>query len=147
MEVMLFMAGVTQAVSFLQCYKDNPTFINVITFAVKRLIKIEFFYCFNLILIVFLFRSLGYGPSWHFFDNIMSKCDDNIWNNILFINNLASDVNSKDDMCLHWTWYLSIYVQLSILTPFVIYLMKKIMVVCYPLLIILALICGGAIGL
>lgn len=113
----------------------------------RRVIGIAYFYYINLILIVYLFRSLGTGPTWHFFDKIMSKCDESIWKNLLFINNLSQDLSSKDDICLYWTWYLSLYVQLSVLTPFVIYLMKKIMVVCYPLLIILALICGGVIGL
>jgi peptidoglycan/LPS O-acetylase OafA/YrhL len=134
-------------VSFLQNFKDNPTFINAIIFAMRRVIGIAYFYYINLILIVYLFRSLGTGPTWHFFDKIMSKCDESIWKNLLFINNLSQDLISKDDICLYWTWYLSLYVQLSVLTPFVIYLMKKIMVVCYPLLIILALICGGVIGL
>ena len=112
----------------------------------KRVAKVEFFYAINLSIIVYYFRTLGDGPTWYFFDKLMAPCDQGIWQNILFVSNFVNNFGAKDEMCLPWTWFLSVYVQLSIICPFVVYLMTLIIVVCYPLIVIVGLIAAGTTG-
>lgn len=124
-----------------------PTFLNVITHSLKRLAKLEFFYAINLSAIVYIFRDFGDGPTWYFFDKLMGPCDKGIWQNLAFVSNLVNNFGSKADMCLPWTWFLAVYIQLSLLTPLLVYLMTLIFFLAYPMIIILGLIAVAASGI
>jgi hypothetical protein len=146
-EVLFFLAGFAQAISFLQSCNSSPSFFNVITHTLKRIIKLEFFYAINLLVIVYVFRSLGDGPTWYFFDKLMAPCDKGIWSNLLFVNNFVNNFGSKEDMCLPWTWFLAVYTQLSLITPLLVYLMTRIMMICYPAIILLGLVSLAITGI
>jgi peptidoglycan/LPS O-acetylase OafA/YrhL len=72
----------------------------------------------------------------------MSKCDQSWINNVLFINNF-DDINT----CFPWTWFLAVYIQLSLLAPLIIYLLRKYIFICYPLIIICGFVCATVVGL
>lgn len=88
-EIFFFLAGMSQAVSLLQQTHDNPSFYHVVAFTFKRVLKIWFFYSLNILLMVYMFRHLGRGPLWHFWDKIMENCDHSLLPNILFHMNLT----------------------------------------------------------
>lgn len=142
-ETMFSLAGFTQAISFLQGSNSKPTFWNVIHYTVRRVLKIEVFYAINLMFLVYYFRELGSGPTWHFFNKLLKPCDENLWPNLLFINNFTNNFGRREDMCMPWTWFISVYIQLSLITPFIVYCLSKNLMVFYPFVILISIVCGG----
>ena len=104
----------------------------------RRIIKVLYFYGLNLVLIVYLLRNLGRGPIWHLWDKVMSSA---ALYDLLFINNLTQHE------CLPWLWFFGVYIQLSILAPLAIYVMKKNAFISYPLIVILSIVSATVVGL
>ena len=100
-------------------------------------------YYLTLLFQVYIFRLLGEGPIWNFWDKLLAPCDNYFWTNLLFINNLYPNLGTKNDMCMPWTWFFAIYMQLTFLTPFVIYFLYKFPMMFIP--IHAAVLCGGTI--
>jgi hypothetical protein len=90
-ETLLFLSGFMQAISFLQSSSGKPTFKFIFSFLLKRLLKVEVTYGFNLVFIVYLFRDLGFGgPTWYLLDELMSPCEESLLSNLLFVNNFSA---------------------------------------------------------
>ena len=125
----------------IPCFLDIPRFLFI------RLLKIVPFYYMGLLIMVYIYRMLGYGPTWSFYDKVMEPCEDHLWTNLLFINNLYPGFGNKERMCLPWTWYMAVYMQLSLLTPFIIYFSFRFPMVFKPIHLILCLCAFVAQGL
>ena len=105
-------------------------------------------YTFLIVYIVFVQKHFGSGPFWHLMDKyFLEKCTSgNQWlQNVFFVNNLMYDTGfdqyvedryrqnlrtlagsqqsvERDGACLPWTWFMAVYMQLSIALPFCLYL-------------------------
>lgn len=66
-------------------------------------------------LFIFGLPMLGGGPMWSNFRTVTEPCKSNWWTNILWVNNLYPA--NFDEKCLPWTFYMPVYMQLSLALP------------------------------
>jgi peptidoglycan/LPS O-acetylase OafA/YrhL len=65
-----------------------------------------------------LFPLFGNGPLWVALQDYQTGCQQYWWTNLLYINTyVPSKMDSAASGCLGWTWYLSLDMQLFLLTP------------------------------
>lgn len=106
------------------------------------------YYYFVLLAIIYVARFFGYGPTWSLFDTVLAPCETHGWTNFLFINNFyPNDYTSREATCLPWTWFIAVYMQLSIVLPFLLYLICHFPVIFTTIHIILCLSSLAAQGL
>ena len=125
-EIFLFCAGFLQTISFIQKYSTKPKFIDPFKFVLIRIIKIVPFYYFMILYVTYGIRFMGSGPTWNLFDYVLAPCEDHWWSNVMFINNFYPNFGAEESMCLPWTWFMAIYMQLSVVLPFVLYLVLHV---------------------
>lgn len=87
---------------------------------------------------------VGSGPIWNNFATLTAPCTNVWWTNVLWVNNLYP--REFDDKCLPWTWFIPVYVQLSLLLPFILAIYKipenkVISGIIYSIIGIVALFC------
>eukprot|EP00347_Sterkiella_histriomuscorum_P012160 403369665 len=119
-EIGFFLSGLLQAVSFLTYTKSDPCLKKIILYQIKRLFKVIPFYYTTIFLITYGISLYNRGPHQHFFDKLLLPCKTPITllANLLFFNNFYPNMGSSEDICLPWTWFVSTYIQLSLLTPY-----------------------------
>lgn len=106
-----------------------------------RIIKIVPFYCLMILYITYGVRFSGSGPNWNLYDYVLAPCEDHWWSNILFINNFYPNFGAQESMCLPWTWFIAIYMQLSLLLPFVLYIILRSPILATSIHVILCICC------
>jgi hypothetical protein len=98
---------------------EKMTIHDALMFIVKRIVKLI---PFNLFIIGFgtcLAPYMGGGPYWDLYEKAMTGCNNGYWwTNLVYIHNFYP--SQFDEKCMGWTWFISCYVQLSIILPFLI---------------------------
>nr|XP_019558485.2 O-acyltransferase like protein-like [Aedes albopictus] len=88
----------------------------------RRLVRILPAYGFFIFAVVAFAEYFGEGPLFHYYvQPMIDACTNNWWSALLFVQNYVH----PDRMCLPHTWYLSVDMQLYLVSPLFIYLLWK----------------------
>ncbi|KAK9692757.1 Acyltransferase family [Popillia japonica] len=106
-------SGISVAYLFLQSREKGESF-SLFHYYAHKMIKVMP----TLLLIVLIYASLlvylGNGPFWPIIYNLFQRdCENNWWSTILFVANYVHPTNH----CLTQGWYLSVDIQLFLLSP------------------------------
>ncbi|XP_065079877.1 O-acyltransferase like protein-like [Ochlerotatus camptorhynchus] len=89
---------------------------------IHRILRIVPAYGFLIFSVVAFAEYFGEGPLFrHYVQPLVDACSDNWWSAMLFVQNYVN----PDRMCLPHTWYLSVDMQLYLISPLIIYLLWK----------------------
>ncbi|KAI3661316.1 hypothetical protein MP638_005753 [Amoeboaphelidium occidentale] len=89
---------------------------NYIDYVFSFLFRVTPLYAITLFTWFFLFPLMGNGPVWFKqVDSVESTCSRFWWTNLLYINNFYP--TETKDVCVPWSWFMSINFQLYLLLP------------------------------
>ncbi|XP_068191349.1 O-acyltransferase like protein [Antennarius striatus] len=86
----------------------------------KRIKRIQPLHLFIMCLTIGLTSLVQWGPYWFPFINTLMDCNTYWWANLLLISNLLQ----VHEICIPWTWYLSLDFQCYTTTPLLVYLYR-----------------------
>ncbi|XP_028274323.1 O-acyltransferase like protein [Parambassis ranga] len=92
----------------------------VANYLFKRIKRIQPLHLFVMCLTIGLMSVVQWGPYWFPFVDTMMDCKTYWWANLLLISNLLP----IHEICIPWTWYLSLDFQCYATTPLLVYLYK-----------------------
>ncbi|PNF21712.1 hypothetical protein B7P43_G10359 [Cryptotermes secundus] len=116
------LSGLLLGYIFLKQMKHKTSGFNIPMFYVHRYIRLTPAYAIVILISATLYRYVGSGPLLPVIANQMAEgCQSNWWTNILYINNYF-DMNRT---CVPQSWYLSVDMQLFLLSPIVLYPLWK----------------------
>lgn len=114
----LLLGGFLVSYSLLNEFEENKTFLHVLYKIFRRILRIFPAYAAMILFTVSIAHHMGNGPFYKpFMSSISENCEKNWWAALLFIQNYYNPMQ----LCLGHTWYLSVDMQLFILSPFLIY--------------------------
>lgn len=112
----LMMAGLVTMYTFLKAM-DKGTKFNIFLYYLHRYLRLTPAVAILIPIHAFLVPYMGSGPFWGGIDTGYSEaCREYWWSSLLYIQNF---VNSNAQNCMPQTWYLSVDMQLFLLSPFV----------------------------
>ncbi|XP_061603694.1 O-acyltransferase like protein isoform X2 [Phyllopteryx taeniolatus] len=119
-DTFLLLGGLLSARSLLgsiQSAEDKLSPGLVVAYLFRRFKRIQPLHIFVMCLTVGLISLVHWGPYWFpFIDNLMD-CKTYWWGNLLLISNLLP----VHEICVPWTWYLSLDFQCYATTPLLVY--------------------------
>ncbi|XP_061783326.1 O-acyltransferase like protein isoform X1 [Nerophis lumbriciformis] len=119
-DTFLLLGGLLSARSLLnsiQRAEDKLSPGLVLGYLFRRLKRIQPLHLFIMCLTIGLISVVHWGPYWFpFIDNVMD-CKTYWWGNLLLISNLLP----VHEICVPWTWYLSLDFQCYATTPLLVY--------------------------
>ncbi|XP_049594831.1 O-acyltransferase like protein isoform X1 [Syngnathus scovelli] len=122
-DTFLLLGGLLSARSLLgsiQRAEDKLSFGLVMVYLIRRFKRIQPLHIFVMCFTVGLISLVHWGPYWFpFIDNLMD-CKTYWWGNLLLISNLLP----VHEICVPWTWYLSLDFQCYATTPILVYLYR-----------------------
>jgi peptidoglycan/LPS O-acetylase OafA/YrhL len=62
------------------------------------------------------------SPFWFQWIGLLKPCQDNIWTNVLFVNNFIPFDTPTTNTCFYHSWYLAVDMQLFLLAPLLVFL-------------------------
>ncbi|XP_035857802.1 O-acyltransferase like protein-like [Sander lucioperca] len=92
----------------------------VVNYLFTRMKRVQPLHLFIVCLSIGLVSLVQWGPYWFKGIDIMMDCKTNWWTNLLLINNFFP----VEEICLPWTWYLSLDFQCYATTPLLVYLYR-----------------------
>ncbi|XP_074547071.1 O-acyltransferase like protein [Halichoeres trimaculatus] len=92
----------------------------VACYLIKRIKRIQPLHLFIMCLTIGLISLVHWGPYWFPFIDTLMDCKTYWWANLLLISNLLP----VHEICIPWTWYLSLDFQCYATTPLLVYLYK-----------------------
>ncbi|XP_070535253.1 nose resistant to fluoxetine protein 6-like [Ptychodera flava] len=102
----------------------GPRKHNWLLFYFHRFWRLTPAYAFVLMMYTTLTLHMGNGVHWSYWFGLQESCQKTWWANMLYIHNLYPFPGSTSE-CMGWTWYLSVDMQLFILSPIFIILLYK----------------------
>ncbi|XP_037547925.1 O-acyltransferase like protein [Nematolebias whitei] len=116
----LLLGGLLSARSLLKSIdkaEDKLTLGLVANYLFKRIKRIQPLHLFTMCLTISLISLLQWGPYWFPSMASMMDCKTYWWANLLLISNLLP----VHEICVPWTWYLSLDFQCYATTPLLVY--------------------------
>ncbi|KAJ8676409.1 hypothetical protein QAD02_012196 [Eretmocerus hayati] len=99
----------------------NASF-NIFLLFLNRYLRLTPAYAIMIGFYATLFDKLGSGPRWNIWvHSSKMSCRENWWTNILYINNYVN----VDNVCMSQSWYLSVDMQLLLISPIFLYPLLK----------------------
>ncbi|XP_059214378.1 O-acyltransferase like protein [Centropristis striata] len=92
----------------------------VANYLFRRIRRIQPLHLFIMCLTIGLISLVQWGPYWFPFIDTMMDCKTYWWANLLLISNLLP----VHEICIPWTWYLSLDFQCYVTTPLLVYLYR-----------------------
>ena len=125
---LFFLTGFTQGFSWLQTDSEKQfTIGNILSFYFKRIVRFWPFVFISFLLAIFIIPHKGNGPNWsNYSTQVIDGCDKYWWTTFAYANNILPVNSTYDEKCLPWTWFIPVYVQLSLLLPFLMLIMSKL---------------------
>ncbi|GJQ77358.1 hypothetical protein Trydic_g20767 [Trypoxylus dichotomus] len=141
-DTFLFLTGLLMAMSFLKVYNKPKTKFNIIIYYIHRYLRLTPALAVVYFLHVSVFLHFGDGPLWKYVTERTRENCLNRWASFFFYYQNYLDYNN---MCLLHTWYLSMDMQIFILSPLVLIPLtrrrKLMMRAGLPILILLSMAC------
>ncbi|KAK7896535.1 hypothetical protein WMY93_021860 [Mugilogobius chulae] len=122
-DTFLLLGGLLSARSLLSAIQraEDTLSINVVThYLFSRLRRIQPLHIFITCFTIGLMSVVHWGPYWFPFVNTIMNCKSYWWANILLVSNLLPD----HEICVPWTWYLSLDFQCYATTPLLVFLYR-----------------------
>ncbi|XP_018517863.2 O-acyltransferase like protein [Lates calcarifer] len=119
-DTFLLLGGLLSARSLLSSIsrsEDKLSLCLVVSYLFKRIKRIQPLNMFIMCLTMGLIPLIQWGPYWFSVSDIEMNCKTYWWANVLLINNVLY----VDDICIPWSWYLSLDFQCYATTPLLIY--------------------------
>ncbi|XP_061589247.1 O-acyltransferase like protein [Cololabis saira] len=119
-DTFLLLGGLLSARSLLSSInkaEDKLSASLVANYLFKRLKRIQPLHLFTMCLTISLISLVQWGPYWFPFIDTMMDCKTYWWANLLLISNLLP----VHEICIPWTWYLSLDFQCYTTTPVLVY--------------------------
>ncbi|XP_024859905.2 O-acyltransferase like protein [Kryptolebias marmoratus] len=119
-DTFLLLGGLLSARSLLKSIdkaEDKLTLSLVTDYLFRRIKRIQPLHLFIMCLTISLISLVHWGPYWFPFMDTMMDCKTYWWANLLLISNLLP----VHEICIPWTWYLSLDFQCYATTPLLVY--------------------------
>ncbi|XP_068430263.1 O-acyltransferase like protein [Clinocottus analis] len=119
-DTFLLLGGLLSARSLLGSIdraEDKLSLSLVANYLLKRIKRIQPLHLFIMCLTIGLISVIQWGPYWFPFIDSMMDCKTYWWANVLLISNLLP----VHEICVPWTWYLSLDFQCYATTPLLVY--------------------------
>ncbi|KAM6902086.1 O-acyltransferase like protein [Xenentodon cancila] len=119
-DTFLLLGGLLSARSLLSSINkadDKLCASLVANYLFKRIKRIQPLHLFTMCLTISLISLVQWGPYWFPFIDTMMDCKAYWWANLLLISNLLP----VHEICIPWTWYLSLDFQCYTTTPLLVY--------------------------
>uniref|UniRef100_A0A3Q2Q9D0 O-acyltransferase like protein-like n=1 Tax=Fundulus heteroclitus TaxID=8078 RepID=A0A3Q2Q9D0_FUNHE len=117
--LLLGLLSATSLLSSIDKTEDNRILGLVANYLFKR-IKIQPLHLFTMCLTISLISLVQWGPYWFPFVETLMDCKAYWWANLLLISNLLP----VHEICIPWTWYLSLDFQCYATTPLLVYIYR-----------------------
>ncbi|KAM9820951.1 O-acyltransferase like protein-like [Neosynchiropus ocellatus] len=144
-DTFLLLGGLLSARTLLRSIQQAEDTLSpslVTNFLLKRIRRVQPLHLFIMCLAIGLISVIQWGPFWFPFINTLTDCKAYWWANLLLISNLLP----VHEMCVPWTWYLSLDFQCYITTPLLVYiyrLSKGVFTVVAGALMLLTVLAGS----
>ncbi|XP_044737962.1 nose resistant to fluoxetine protein 6-like [Chrysoperla carnea] len=110
-----FLSGLLLMYGFLKSKAKKIPF-NIPVFYIHRYLRLTPAFAAVIILYITFYMKLGTGPSWETVNhNFQDNCKEHWWSSLLYIHNYVA----PEQNCVGQTWYLSVDMQLYILSPLI----------------------------
>ncbi|XP_038131017.1 O-acyltransferase like protein [Cyprinodon tularosa] len=122
-DTFLLLGGLLSARSLLSSInkaEDHLSLGLVANYLFKRIKRIQPLHLFTMCLTVSLISLVQWGPYWFPFVETLMDCKAYWWANVLLIINLLP----VHEICIPWTWYLSLDFQCYATTPLLVYIYR-----------------------
>ncbi|XP_005456362.3 O-acyltransferase like protein isoform X1 [Oreochromis niloticus] len=122
-DTFLLLGGLLSARSLLGSVnkaEDKLSLSLVRNYLLKRITRIQPLHLFIMCLTIGLISLVKWGPYWFPFIDTVMDCKTYWWANLLLISNLLP----VHEICIPWTWYLSLDFQCYATTPLLVYLYR-----------------------
>ncbi|XP_037083865.1 nose resistant to fluoxetine protein 6-like [Pollicipes pollicipes] len=113
-DTFFLLSGLVLAYSFCNAHQKTGK-LNLPMLYIHRYLRLTVPYAFITAITATLFLHLGSGPLWSFAKFPQSRCQENWWKNLLFVQNIVDHKRG----CLGPTWYLAVDTQLFAFSPLV----------------------------
>nr|XP_012223800.1 PREDICTED: nose resistant to fluoxetine protein 6-like [Linepithema humile] len=125
-DTFLLLSGMLLSYNELKRNQANPdnkwNFKNIIWFYVHRYVRLTSVYVWIIGFYATLFHKINTGPQWDLVVGAQKNfCRESWWTNLLYINNIVK----VPEMCMSQSWYLSLDMQLTWLSPLFFFCMRK----------------------
>lgn len=128
------MSGFLLAYIFL---KKRQTSLMAYPVAVlQRVLRIWPAFFFAITYFGFVFIHTSKGPLWSQINAYVSNCS-NFWESLLFFGNL---IHEGDKVCMAWSWYLQVDIQIFIVCMVVLYLFSKSRPLAYLVMVFMMIV-------
>ncbi|KAK9753368.1 Acyltransferase family [Popillia japonica] len=141
-DTFMFLTGLLMAMSFVKTHSKPKSNFNLIVYYVHRYLRLTPAAAVTFFLHVSVFLHMGDGPFWQYLTQRTRENCLNRWPSFFFYYQNYLDHNN---MCLLHTWYLSMDMQIFIISPIVLFPLAKrtklMMRAGLPILITLSMAC------
>ncbi|XP_058814371.1 nose resistant to fluoxetine protein 6-like [Topomyia yanbarensis] len=121
-DIFLVLSAMLLTYGVMRELTNNAGKIGIVRIWIHRIVRVLPAYGFLIYFVVAFAEHFGEGPLYrHVVQPTVDACADNWWSAILFIQNYVN----PDRLCLPHTWYLSVDMQLYIVSPIFIYLLWR----------------------
>lgn len=120
--IFFFCSGFLQTFALMQD-SESLSGANLVTYILRKLLRYVPLNMICVLTLVWMLPYLGSGPIWNDFHTLVEPCKTKWWTNLVWINNFYPA--EYDDRCLPFTWFVPVYVQLSVLLPIVLLVYKS----------------------
>ncbi|XP_008422732.1 nose resistant to fluoxetine protein 6 [Poecilia reticulata] len=122
-DTFLLLGGLLSARSLLSSIdkaEDNLSLGLVANYLFKRIKRIQPLHLFTVCLTISVISLVRWGPYWFPFVEMLTDCKAYWWANLLLVSNLLP----VHEICIPWTWYLSLDFQCYATTPLLVYIYR-----------------------
>ncbi|CAB4059068.1 unnamed protein product [Lepeophtheirus salmonis] len=113
--------GFLMAYLFLKFLDKSKGKFNPLALYLHRYIRLTPTYAILILVFHTLPLKMSFGPFRKFADDLVDRCDNNWWTNLLYINNF---INANKN-CMGESWYLAVDFQLYLISPFIVWALWK----------------------
>ncbi|XP_039606416.1 O-acyltransferase like protein isoform X2 [Polypterus senegalus] len=123
-DTFLLIGGLLSVQSLLTLIKNSKgkgIFWIVVKYVLNRYKRIQPLHLYTVCLCVGLLPVMQKGSFWNFAEMQTENCKRRWWTNLLLINNFFE----SSEICIPWSWYLAVDMQLYILTPVLLFVFQR----------------------
>ncbi|XP_031639007.1 nose resistant to fluoxetine protein 6-like [Contarinia nasturtii] len=138
-DTFFFMSGLLVSINLLKHFEKTKGRINIPLLYFHRYLRLTPLLGVTFLISMSLLKFLGNGPVWPLLMTKDTSCEKYWWSALLYVQNYVNPT----EMCFGYSWYLSVDMQLFVISPVIIYIVYKLKTKSMSILLILILGCIG----
>ncbi|XP_031627930.1 nose resistant to fluoxetine protein 6-like [Contarinia nasturtii] len=139
-DTFFFMSGLLVSINMLKHLEKTKGKINIPLLYFHRYLRLTPLLGVSFLFTMSLLKFFGSGPLWPMLIDISSsQCSIYWWSTLLYVQNYVN----PNKICFAHSWYLSVDMQLFVISPAIVYLIYKLKIKAMPILSLLVLGCIG----